>query len=54
MLRWIIRALAIAVFAFTALVILDYSELLVAVEPDNAPRWPTRSRPATGTSSLRV
>ena len=36
MLRWIVRALAIAVFAFTALVILDYSELLVAVEPDDA------------------
>jgi signal peptidase I len=36
MLRWIIRALAIAVFAFSALIILDYSELLVAVEPDGA------------------
>lgn len=36
MLRWIIRALAIAVFAFSALVILDYAELLVAVEPDDA------------------
>ena len=36
MLRWIVRALAVAVFAFTALVILDYAELLVAVEPDDA------------------
>ena len=35
MLRWIVRALTILVFAFTALVILDYSEVLVAVEPDD-------------------
>jgi signal peptidase I len=36
MLRWIIRALAIVVFAFSFLVILDYAEVLVAVEPDDA------------------
>jgi signal peptidase I len=36
MLRWIIRALAIAVFVFSFLVILDYAEVLVAVEPDDA------------------
>jgi signal peptidase I len=35
MLRWIVRALTIIVFAFTALVILDYAELLVVVEPDD-------------------
>lgn len=36
MLRWFVRALAIAVFAFTALVLLDYAELLVEAEPDDA------------------
>ena len=36
MLRWFIRALAIVVFAFSALVIFDYAEILVAVEPDDA------------------
>ena len=34
MLRWIIRALAIAVIAVAALVVLDFAELLVPVEPD--------------------
>jgi signal peptidase I len=34
MLRWIVRALTIVVFAFTALVILDYSELFIVTEPD--------------------
>jgi signal peptidase I len=33
--RWLIRALALVVFAVTALVVLAYSELLVAVEPDD-------------------
>jgi signal peptidase I len=36
MLRWFVRALALVVFAFAALVILDYAEILVAVEPDDA------------------
>jgi signal peptidase I len=35
-LRWILRALAIGVFVFAGLVVLDYSELLVQAEPDNA------------------
>ncbi len=35
MLRWIIRALAILVIAVAALVVLDFAELLVPVEPDN-------------------
>ena len=35
MLRWIIRALAIIVIAVAASVVLDYAELLVAVEPDD-------------------
>ena len=35
MLRWVVRALTIVVFAFTALVILDYSELLLVTEPDD-------------------
>jgi signal peptidase I len=35
MLRWIIRALAIVVIAGATLVILDFAELLVAVEPDD-------------------
>ena len=34
MLRWIIRALAILVIAVTALVVLDFAELLVPVKPD--------------------
>jgi signal peptidase I len=33
--RWITRALAILVFALAALVVLDFSELLVPVEPDD-------------------
>ena len=36
MLRWIIRALAIVVIAVAALVVLDFAELLVPVDPDNA------------------
>ena len=48
MLRWIIRALAIAVFAFGALVILDYSELLVAVEPDDAASMADTIPPCNG------
>ena len=35
MLRWIIRALAIVVFAFSALVVLDFAEILLFVEPDD-------------------
>jgi signal peptidase I len=35
MLRWITRALAILVIAVTALVVLDFAELLVPVEPDD-------------------
>jgi signal peptidase I len=33
--RWITRALAIVVFAVAALVVLDFAELLVPVEPDD-------------------
>ena len=36
MLRWITRALAIVVVAVAALVVLDFAELLVPVEPDDA------------------
>jgi signal peptidase I len=32
--RWIVRALAILVFAVATLVVLDFAELLVPVEPD--------------------
>lgn len=35
MLRWIVRALAIVVIVVAALVILDFAELLVPVEPDD-------------------
>ena len=35
MIRWIVRALAILVFAVAAFVVLDFSELLVPVEPDD-------------------
>ena len=35
MLRWIIRALAILVIVVAALVVLDFAELLVPVEPDD-------------------
>lgn len=35
MIRWIVRALALLVFAVTALVVLAYAELLVPVEPDD-------------------
>ena len=35
MLRWIVRALAILVFAVATLVVLDFAELLVPVEPDD-------------------
>jgi signal peptidase I len=33
--RWIVRALAILVFAVAALVVLDFAELFVTVEPDD-------------------
>jgi signal peptidase I len=33
--RWIVRALAVIVFAVAALVVLDFAELLVPVEPDD-------------------
>ena len=36
MLRWITRALAIVVIAVAALVVLDFAEILVPVEPDDA------------------
>jgi signal peptidase I len=48
MLRWITRALAIVVFAFTALVILDYAEILVAVEPDDAASMANTIPPCDG------
>ena len=35
MIRWIVRALAILIFAVAALVVLDFAELLVPVEPDD-------------------
>jgi len=35
MLRWIVRTLAILVIAVAALVVLDFAELLVPVEPDD-------------------
>jgi signal peptidase I len=35
MIRWITRALAIVVMAVAALVVLDFAELLVPVEPDD-------------------
>ena len=35
MIRWIIRALAILVFAAAAIIVLDFAELVVAVEPDD-------------------
>ena len=35
MLRWIVRALAILVIVVAALVVLDFAELLVPVEPDD-------------------
>jgi signal peptidase I len=35
-LRWLVRALALVVFVVTALVVLDFAELLVPVEPDNS------------------
>ena len=54
MLRWIVRALAILVIVVAALVVLDFSELLVPVEPDDTssmaehdPRL-RRSRPLAG------
>ena len=55
MLRWIVRALAIVVFAFAALVVLDYAEILVAGRAGRH-RLDGRHDPgrATGTSSLRA
>ncbi len=35
MIRWIVRALAILVFAVAALIVLDFAELFVTVEPDD-------------------
>ena len=35
MLRWIVRALAILVIVVAGLVVLDFAELLVPVEPDD-------------------
>ena len=35
MIRWIVRALAILVFAVAAFVVLNFAELLVPVEPDD-------------------
>jgi signal peptidase I len=48
MLRWIVRALAIVVFAFSALVIFDYAEILVAVEPDDAASMADTTPPCDG------
>ena len=36
MIRWIVRALAILVFAVTAFIVLDFAELLVPVEPEDS------------------
>jgi signal peptidase I len=36
MVRWIVRALAIAVIVLAAIVVLDFAELLVEVEPNDA------------------
>lgn len=36
MVRWLIRALALAVMVVAALVVLDFAELLVPVEPDDS------------------
>ena len=36
MLRWFVRALAVLVIAVAALIVLDFAELLVPVEPDNS------------------
>jgi signal peptidase I len=47
-LRWIVRALTIVVFAFTALVILDYAELLVVVEPDDTASMADTIAPCDG------
>lgn len=35
MIRWIVRTLALLVFAFSALVVLDFAEILLFVEPDD-------------------
>jgi signal peptidase I len=48
MLRWIVRALAILVFAFTALVVLDFAEVLLAVEPDDTPSMADTIPPCDG------
>ena len=50
MLRWIIRALAIVVIAVAALVVLDFAEILVPVEPDDAQSMADTVPRATGAS----
>ena len=55
MLRWIVRALAILVIAVAALVVLDFAELLVPVEPDDiGVDGEHDPRAATGASSRRA
>lgn len=48
MLRWIVRALAIVVIAVTALVVLDFAELLVGVGPDDSSSMATTIPACTG------
>ena len=48
MLRWIVRALAILVFAFSALVVLDFAEILLVVEPDDTPSMADTVPPCDG------
>jgi signal peptidase I len=48
MLRWIVRALAILVFAFSTLVVLDFAEILLAVEPDDTPAMADTIPPCDG------
>ena len=48
MLRWIVRALAILTFVFSALVVLDFAEILLAVEPDDTPSMADTIPPCDG------
>ncbi|HEX4747874.1 MAG TPA: signal peptidase I [Gaiellaceae bacterium] len=48
MLTWIVRALAIAVIAVATIVVLDFAELLVEVEPDDAQSMANTIPPCDG------
>ena len=48
MLTWIIRALAVAVIAVATIVVLDFAELLVEVEPDDAQSMANTIPPCDG------